>query len=515
MARAEMARTCEPAKERTNAKATRQGISMKVTPSQYGAPEATAHAPRSAGAGEVLGNPAQRLREIRRHREMRHWSWLGVRRPAGAAAAAAGGGTKLSTDDKADMEGTGRRGGRGCPDWACPACSAHVFGSRTSCYKCGTTRPQHSAPARAGDWTCPACHAHVFGHKAACFRCGVGRPALARGAPSRSRGPALAPPAFSPAITMPSPAREDELLTVGTFNVLHPPHALHYGEPEGLDAQTGQSNWAARAPRIGGLLREHALDAYLLQELGPSELEDLRPLVENAYEVVYARHPLREGGDGVCVLLRKGRLELERAEAVPLKCRWPEPDGGEPYMCVAVAVARDLRNGGARLLLACAHLYSKKTHRPEETLLDWLDARAPEVSCVVWGGDCNRGYARGERAPYACAPPVRPTRRASGKTIDWIFARAGGRAPHPPAENDNGGEADRRGGTSPRWGPAGEAGSCAPVRTARTEAFVEATWRATPLLSDHYAEAVAVPVPLRAHRRPRPHQPASIIQGDP
>jgi hypothetical protein len=68
-------------------------------------------------------------------------------------------------------------------DWTCPNCSANVFASKFSCYKCGTPKPGMGAPPQAvgdnvrpGDWVCGACGANVFASKSSCFRCGAPKP---------------------------------------------------------------------------------------------------------------------------------------------------------------------------------------------------------------------------------------------------------------------------------------------------------------------------------------------------
>ena len=116
------------------------------------------------------------------------------------------------------------------------------------------------------------------------------------------------------------------------------------------------------------------------------------------------------------------------------------------------------------MLLASVHLYDKKAHQPQRTLLAHLAARAEQLrpDAVVWGGDCNRLYGPFEVPGFACAPAVRATRPRSRKAIDWIFARSAS-AP------------------------------LAPVRTEATEAFVRATLEPR-MLSDHCAEAVVVAI---------------------
>jgi hypothetical protein len=64
-------------------------------------------------------------------------------------------------------------------DWTCPSCHANCFASKSSCFKCGTTRAGEAggaAAARAGDWTCPSCHANCFASKSNCFKCGQTKP---------------------------------------------------------------------------------------------------------------------------------------------------------------------------------------------------------------------------------------------------------------------------------------------------------------------------------------------------
>lgn len=82
--------------------------------------------------------------------------------------------------------GGGDIGNSGKPgDWQC-ACGAHVFASRSTCYKCGAA----GGNAKPGDWTCGSCGVNVFASKSACFKCGTpkegGAPAADfAGSPSR------------------------------------------------------------------------------------------------------------------------------------------------------------------------------------------------------------------------------------------------------------------------------------------------------------------------------------------
>ena len=94
------------------------------------------------------------------------------------------------------------------------------------------------------------------------------------------------------------------------------------------------------------------------------------------------------------------------------------------YMCAAVtfAVHTETKLG---LAFALVHFYSKKSFDPQATLLEYLQRRSADYDAVVWGGDCNHVY-RQAPAGYVWeeASQHRPTRRASGKKIDWIFATA-------------------------------------------------------------------------------------------
>lgn len=84
-------------------------------------------------------------------------------------------------------------------DWTCPGCGNHVFGSKSTCTRCSTTRSistpreqpgrhseERSNPtqttretkiqAKPGDWSCPSCRNHVFGSKSKCPMCSTTRP---------------------------------------------------------------------------------------------------------------------------------------------------------------------------------------------------------------------------------------------------------------------------------------------------------------------------------------------------
>lgn len=144
-------------------------------------------------------------------------------------------------------------------------------------------------------------------------------------------------------------------MSVGSFNVLHPPYAVKYADREGINAR-GQSNWVERLPAIAAVLLAHDLDVYLLQEVGPAEMDDLRAHLGASYAVVYARHPARgsqradgswTGGDGVALLLRAERVDnIEPAEPAH-HCGWawvPE----SPYMATAIAHVLHKPSGCAR-----------------------------------------------------------------------------------------------------------------------------------------------------------------------
>jgi hypothetical protein len=211
-------------------------------------------------------------------------------------------------------------------------------------------------------------------------------------------------------------------LTVGTWNLLHPTYAVKYREVEGIYGRT-KSNWPDRAPEIGDRLLKGGLDVYLLQEVGQAQLDDLQPYVSQLYELRFAAHPGRGAKDGVAVLVRKARLQIEEDHTLEILAK--EKDlKGQHYMSAMLVTARDVATG-ARVLAVSAHFYAKKAVDPRGTLLAELARRfagdnPPEL--VVWGGDCNEVY----RAPFFggafCTADGRcPTRFRGTKKIDWIF----------------------------------------------------------------------------------------------
>ena len=67
-------------------------------------------------------------------------------------------------------------------DWRCPVCQFNIFGHKTECGKCHTTRPGRTPPTatvppkpapvpRAGDWPCTYCGLSNFANRTACFKC--------------------------------------------------------------------------------------------------------------------------------------------------------------------------------------------------------------------------------------------------------------------------------------------------------------------------------------------------------
>jgi len=101
-----------------------------------------------------------------------------------------------------DSGGGGGGGAGGKPDdWTCDQCGAMVFASRSTCFKCGASKPGggSSGPGgggsdhrlasgkggggaadggdgRPGTWTCPDCGSTVFAHKSHCYKCGGAKP---------------------------------------------------------------------------------------------------------------------------------------------------------------------------------------------------------------------------------------------------------------------------------------------------------------------------------------------------
>jgi len=72
-------------------------------------------------------------------------------------------------------------------DWDCPACNAHNYASKTSCFICKKPKPdgnekpefrrgKRGQDRRPGDWDCPKCQAHNYADKTACFICSVPKP---------------------------------------------------------------------------------------------------------------------------------------------------------------------------------------------------------------------------------------------------------------------------------------------------------------------------------------------------
>jgi len=89
-------------------------------------------------------------------------------------------------------------------DWKCEGCGADVFASKDTCFKCGESKPSGGGGGgkgskdddrdggkgggkdkggkggdkggKSGDWTCPGCSANVFASKDSCFKCGESKP---------------------------------------------------------------------------------------------------------------------------------------------------------------------------------------------------------------------------------------------------------------------------------------------------------------------------------------------------
>ncbi|KAK9824281.1 hypothetical protein WJX72_009155 [[Myrmecia] bisecta] len=174
--------------------------------------------------------------------------------------------------DRAPRERSPRdaRDGRDAPnmrpgDWACPACNAHNFASRSNCFKCDEPRADGYVPAprasfsadrgdrrdrsfrrergsdrqdnfRPGDWPCGQCGAHNFARNTECFKCGAGAGptsggggsggrswsgGASRGAPAPYRS--TAPPVGNDDwFNDPSPANDDAVGSPGRVPELEP-----------------------------------------------------------------------------------------------------------------------------------------------------------------------------------------------------------------------------------------------------------------------------------------------------
>ena len=209
--------------------------------------------------------------------------------------------------------------------------------------------------------------------------------------------------------------------TVGSYNLLHPTYAQKYREREGIGCD-GASNWAARVPHIARMLSASRLDVYLLQEVDQAQAAELVRVggIADSYDLHHCTHPNREAQDGVAVLLQRECFSVAAREQIPFDAR-TEQHRGEHYMCAAATFARHLETG-LRLVFVSVHLYPKKSIDPQATLLAFLERRAPDFDAAVWGGDCNHVYVS-PPAGFAWEPPQghAPTRRASGKKIDWLF----------------------------------------------------------------------------------------------
>lgn len=88
--------------------------------------------------------------------------------------------------------GSSSSGGTRPGDWICQACGANVFASKDTCFKCQAPKPVQTynrggpgvigvglgsgGDVRPGDWTCPNCSANVFASKNTCFRCHTPKP---------------------------------------------------------------------------------------------------------------------------------------------------------------------------------------------------------------------------------------------------------------------------------------------------------------------------------------------------
>eukprot|EP00802_Teleaulax_amphioxeia_P005745 Tamp_05749.p1 GENE.Tamp_05749~~Tamp_05749.p1 ORF type:complete len:583 (-),score=96.97 Tamp_05749:583-2331(-) len=239
---------------------------------------------------------------------------------------------------------------------------------------------------------------------------------------------------------------------------------------------SGESNWPDRAPEIGDRLLKGGLDVYLLQEVGESQLDDLQPYISELYELRFAVHPGRGAKDGVAVLVRKARLQIEESHTLKILSK---EFMGHHYMSAMLVTARDVATG-ARVLVVSAHFFAKKAVDPRGTLLTELARRfagdnPPDL--VVWGGDCNEVYhSPFFSGAFRTADGGCPTRFRGKKKIDWIFA--------------------------------GGAALSEVVRSEATRRFVEVS--SEPILasgqpaSDHLAEAVcirsALPGPLEANK---------------
>ena len=206
-------------------------------------------------------------------------------------------------------------------------------------------------------------------------------------------------------------------LTIGSFS---------------LDGQS--ATWGQRGPGIGALLRQCALDVYLLQEVSATQMEELGPALRANYEIVHFSYAEPATG-GAAVLLRKSRLALMHKVNLPF---WAKGDVPRCFMCAAIAFARDLASG-AQLVIASAHCDPRNVE-PEKDLLVYLrrvrkgrDATllkaCPELASIdaaVWGGPAPRPLT-GAAVPagYLTAAPAEyertGVRSGRGKSV-FVFA---------------------------------------------------------------------------------------------
>jgi endonuclease/exonuclease/phosphatase family metal-dependent hydrolase len=212
-------------------------------------------------------------------------------------------------------------------------------------------------------------------------------------------------------------------LTLVTWNVLHPVHAVNWSEPA-IEA------WPDEAARVAGIAARVAslpADVVCLQEVSGDLLAALRAAASaQVLSFAYPRVPRlrRPGGrpapadptEHLAVVVRAGGARLVRAEAFP-------SDGGKGFLRVELASGHTVIgvhvSYGERHAEQCARLVA-----------ECAGAAGPLVLCGDWNADratcaARLGAAFSPAVPRAPALPTRPRQQPSEKSqdIDHVFTR--------------------------------------------------------------------------------------------
>jgi len=243
-------------------------------------------------------------------------------------------------------------------------------------------------------------------------------------------------------------------LSLLTYNILNPYHALTYETVQGFDVLPGGyriDNWQRRGKEVVANLSIAPFDLLFLQEVSPST----KPVLKKDFKsLLYAEHentnPVKLHGNALAY--HAGRLELVKKIVF---------SSAEEPRRVATGGLFHFKETSQRLLALSVHLKgydiderspaarkkAKETGYLElESYLSQLERASAPGDVLLVGGDFNEDFEETALEPsrhalmlrrgFKTSRDITATEHGSGRKIDWLYARlpAEGRlAPHKPA----------------------------------------------------------------------------------